>query len=79
MIKNLDQLKARVSISEFISSYLVLKKEAGLLKACCPFHSEKTPSFVVNDKKGYFHCFGCKKATLKACELFFKQSFYQDL
>ena len=60
MIVNLDQLKAQISIKDIIASYLPLKKDGSLYKAICPFHSEKTPSFVVNERKNFFHCFGCK-------------------
>lgn len=55
----LDELLARVPIAEVVGSRVPLKKAGSSLKACCPFHNEKTPSFNVNVKKGYYHCFGC--------------------
>lgn len=55
-----DEIKARVEISDLVSSYGVAVRTAGSSKkACCPFHNEKTPSFVINDSKGFYHCFGC--------------------
>lgn len=55
-----DEIKARVELSDLISSYGVAVRTAGTSKkACCPFHNEKTPSFIINDSKGYYHCFGC--------------------
>ncbi len=56
----IDEIKARVEMSDLISSYGVAVRTAGSSKkACCPFHNEKTPSFVINDSKGFYHCFGC--------------------
>lgn len=56
----LEDIKSRVDIAELISSYGVQLKHAGSsIKACCPFHNEKTPSFSVNQAKGFYHCFGC--------------------
>lgn len=55
----LDELRARVTLSTLIGRSVPLKKAGNEWKACCPFHSEKTPSFWVNDQKGFFHCFGC--------------------
>ncbi len=60
----LDQLRARVSIAEAIGKRLdwdVRKSNParGDYWACCPFHGEKTPSFHVEDRKGFFYCFGC--------------------
>lgn len=55
----IDNLIVRTNISDLIDSYVPLKKEGKNFKACCPFHSEKTPSFTSNSEKGYFHCFGC--------------------
>ncbi|MCR5413191.1 MAG: DNA primase [Kiritimatiellae bacterium] len=55
-----EEIKARVDIAELISSYGVEVRHAGSsLKACCPFHHEKTPSFNINQNKGLYHCFGC--------------------
>ena len=55
-----EEIKARIELSDLISSYGIPVKTAGASKkACCPFHHEKTPSFNINDGKGYYHCFGC--------------------
>lgn len=55
----LDQIQERLDIVEVISSYMPLRQAGRNFKACCPFHQEKTPSFVVNPDKQIFHCFGC--------------------
>src|SRR5215213_6075122 len=55
----LDELRARTLLSAVISPSVKLKKAGNEFKACCPFHQEKTPSFWVNDEKGFYHCFGC--------------------
>lgn len=55
----LDELRARVTLSGVIGRTTRLQKAGREWKACCPFHNEKTPSFTVNDEKGFYHCFGC--------------------
>ncbi len=56
----LDELKARVSLSDVVGRKVALKRRSGSEYAgLCPFHNEKTPSFTVNDKKSFFYCFGC--------------------
>ena len=55
----LDELRARVTLSGVISRTTRLVKAGHEFKACCPFHNEKSPSFTVNDQKGFYHCFGC--------------------
>ena len=55
----LDELRARVALSGVISRTTRLTKAGHEFKACCPFHNEKSPSFTVNDQKGFYHCFGC--------------------
>ena len=55
----LDELRARITLSAVISRTTRLTKAGHEFKACCPFHSEKSPSFTVNDAKGFYHCFGC--------------------
>jgi DNA primase len=56
----LDELRARLSLSDVVGRKVSLKRRSGTEYAgLCPFHNEKTPSFTVNDKKGFFHCFGC--------------------
>lgn len=55
----LERLRSHFLISEVIGKRIPLKKHGREYQACCPFHNEKTPSFTVNDEKGFFHCFGC--------------------
>jgi len=55
-----QEIKSKIDIVDFISSYLSLKQAgSGSFKACCPFHKEKTPSFFVNRSRQTWHCFGC--------------------
>jgi DNA primase len=56
----LDELRARLSLSDIVGRKVSLKRRSGAEYAgLCPFHNEKSPSFTVNDKKGFFYCFGC--------------------
>lgn len=55
----IDQILDRTDIVEVLSGYIQLKKAGRNFKACCPFHNEKTPSFVVSPDKQIYHCFGC--------------------
>lgn len=55
----LDELRTRTSLSALIGRQVKLTRAGREWKACCPFHKEKTPSFTVNDEKGFYHCFGC--------------------
>lgn len=55
----IDQVRDRTDISEVISRYVPLRKAGRNYKALCPFHHEKTPSFMVSPAKQIYHCFGC--------------------
>lgn len=55
----LDELRSRITLSTLIGRSVKLVKAGREHKACCPFHDEKSPSFYVNDDKGFYHCFGC--------------------
>ena len=55
----LDEIRAEVDIVDLVSRFVNLKKAGQNWKGLCPFHMEKTPSFMVNPRKGIFHCFGC--------------------
>ena len=55
----LDELRARIRLSDLIGRRVKLTKRGREFVGLCPFHSEKTPSFTINDDKGFFHCFGC--------------------
>ena len=64
MIDNstIDRIYAAADIVEVIGDYITLKRQGVNYQACCPFHNEKTPSFVVSPSKGIYKCFGCGKA-----------------
>jgi DNA primase len=55
----IDDLLSRVDVVEVINQRVSLKKTGSEYNACCPFHSEKTPSFTVSPTKQFYHCFGC--------------------
>ncbi|OGI66969.1 DNA primase [Candidatus Nomurabacteria bacterium RIFCSPHIGHO2_01_FULL_41_91] len=54
-----QKIKERLSIEEVVSSYIKLEKTGVNLKAKCPFHNEKTPSFFISPDRGTYYCFGC--------------------
>jgi len=56
-----EEVRTRTDIIELIGSYVPLKHAGSAWKACCPFHQEKTPSFVVQPQRQRYHCFGCGK------------------
>ena len=55
----LEELRVRLALSDVVGKRMRLLRAGREYKAPCPFHNEKTPSFYVNDQKGFFHCFGC--------------------
>jgi len=55
----LDEIRAKIDIVQLISEYFPLKKSGRNFKALCPFHTEKTPSFIVSPERQIFKCFGC--------------------
>ena len=57
----LDELRSRTLLSALVGRTVKLTRAGREWRACCPFHNEKTPSFYVNDDKGFYHCFGCSQ------------------
>ena len=57
--EKIDEIRERADIVQIVSEYIPLKKSGRNHVGLCPFHSEKTPSFTVNDEKQIFYCFGC--------------------
>jgi len=56
-----EEIRSRINIADVIGRYVALKASGQSLKGLCPFHKEKTPSFIVTPTKGIFYCFGCHK------------------
>lgn len=55
----IDQIKEKIPVTDLVSEYVVLRQAGQHLKGLCPFHQEKSPSFIVSPQKGIWHCFGC--------------------
>ena len=57
----IHKIKESVNLIEVVGEHVVLRKTGGNYVGLCPFHSERTPSFSVNENKQLYHCYGCKK------------------
>lgn len=58
--ESLELLRQKVDLVDLLSSYMTIKRNGAYYKGCCPFHEEKTPSFVVQAGASFYHCFGCQ-------------------
>ena len=59
MADTVQQIKDRLSIVDVVSQYTKLERAGQNLRSRCPFHAERTPSFIVSPDRGTYHCFGC--------------------
>ncbi|QQG37801.1 MAG: DNA primase [Candidatus Kaiserbacteria bacterium] len=61
MSDTVQQIKDKLSIVDVVSQYVKLERSGAAMRARCPFHNERTPSFFVSAERGTYHCFGCDK------------------
>lgn len=61
MPSDAERIKERVDLADLVNEYVRLKPAGINMKALCPFHKEKTPSFMVNRERQFWHCFGCSR------------------
>ncbi len=57
--ESLDQLRGKIDLVELVSAHIKVQRSGSSYKACCPFHEEKTPSFVIQRNDTHYHCYGC--------------------
>jgi len=57
--ESIENLKSHLDVVDIVSQFIEIKKSGANFKACCPFHGEDTPSFVISPTKQIYHCFGC--------------------
>lgn len=77
----IEEIQQRITLSSVVREGVSLTKKGREYQGLCPFHNEKTPSFYVNDEKGFYHCFGCGAHgdTIGFMEAFYKLSFMEAL
>lgn len=76
-----DEIKSRCNIIDVIGRHVILKKSGNNYKGLCPFHNEKTPSFVVSEEKQIFTCFGCGATgdTIEFVQRYHNQDFHEAI
>src|SRR3989344_5775750 len=81
MADQVDEVKSKIDIVSLISEYVELKRAGRNYKALCPFHNEKSPSFMVSPELQIFKCFGCQKSgdVLTFLEEYEGMEFYEAL
>ncbi len=81
MVTNLEELKERIDIIEVLSKYLPLRKSGVNYTCNCPFHQERSPSFIISPQKQIYHCFGCGASgdAIKFLQEYKKLSFEEAL